>query len=50
MCERCKELDAKITHYQEMSKMILDELTLNGIAVLIENAERKKRALHPDQR
>jgi hypothetical protein len=47
MCNRCKELDRKISHYRRVAISTTDELTLRGIKKLIEWAEREKRVLHP---
>jgi hypothetical protein len=49
MCEKCEELDKKISHYRKLASSLTDEPTLLGIKKLIEKAEARKRALHPDQ-
>jgi hypothetical protein len=49
MCEQCEELDKKISHYRKLASSLTDEPTLLGIKKLIEKAEVRKRALHPDQ-
>jgi len=49
MCEQCEELDKKIRHYRKLPSSLTDEPTLVGIKKLIEEAEARKRALHPDQ-
>ena len=49
MCEQCEELDKKISHYRKLASSLSDEPTLLGIKKLIEKAEARKRALHPDQ-
>jgi hypothetical protein len=50
MCEKCDELDRRIEHYRMLASRITDELTLSGIAMLIERYEEQKRELHPEQR
>jgi hypothetical protein len=49
MCEKCEELDRQIEHYRMLSRRITDQLTLSGIALLIERYEARKRDLHPEQ-
>jgi hypothetical protein len=49
MCEQCEELDKKISHYRKLASSLTDEPTLLGMKKLIEEAEARKRALHPDQ-
>lgn len=46
MCDKCAELDDKISHYQRIAMHITDELTLDGIKKLIERASAEKAALH----
>ena len=48
MCHECKVIDKKIGHYREMAKILNDEMTLDGISVLIAKLEASKRALHPE--
>ena len=48
MCEKCEELDQKIAHVRRLAKAGLDALTLSRFAALIEEYERQKKALHPD--
>jgi hypothetical protein len=43
MCEKCEELDRRIDRLQEASSRITDQLTLSGIALLIERYEAQKR-------
>jgi hypothetical protein len=49
MCEKCKELDAKIEHYRWLSASISDKQTLDGIKALIAGYEAQKKALHPEE-
>jgi hypothetical protein len=50
MCETCKELDKKIEHYRVIRNRALDDLIIAGLTRLIEEAEAKKAALHPEQK
>jgi len=49
MCRKCQEIDRVIAHYRELSSRTTDQATLEGIALLIEKMEAKKRALHSDE-
>lgn len=49
MCTLCSELDHRLDQRRRLSASITDELTLNGIALLIEKYEAEQ-ALHPDPR
>ena len=48
MCEKCNECDEKIARYKSLAVRLTDQITLDGIARLIEHYEIQKRALHPD--
>lgn len=48
MCEKCEQLDQKIDHVRKLADAGLDELTLSRFASLVEEYERQKSALHPD--
>jgi hypothetical protein len=50
MCGKCTELDDKIAHYTRISTHITDQLTLDGIKRLIEQASAEKTALHLKQK
>ena len=50
MCHKCTELDDKIAHYQRISTYITDQLTLDEIKRLIEQASAEKTALHLTQK
>ena len=49
MCEKCAQLNEKIVHCKALSKHITDQLTLDGIAILIGQYEAQKRELHPSK-
>ena len=48
MCTLCSELDHRLDQCRRLSASIIDQLTLDGIALLIEKYEADKQALHPD--
>jgi hypothetical protein len=48
MCEQCKEIDAKIEHYQRVADRITDQNTIAGLNNLVRDLLRKRAALHPD--
>jgi hypothetical protein len=49
MCEKCIELDDKISHYERLSSMITDEQTLRNLKQAVECLEAKKASLHPER-
>ena len=49
MCDKCKEIDNTIQHYQRISWSITDQFTIDGINELSVRLEAQKAALHPDQ-
>jgi hypothetical protein len=49
MCEKCAEIDKKIEHYKNLSFLITDQRTLDGIKQLIGQLEAEKAAMHPEQ-
>lgn len=48
MCEQCKELDAKIEHYERVARNITDQQTIDSLMKLIADRKRKRAAMHPD--
>ena len=48
MCTLCSKLNHRLDQCRRMSASIIDQLTLDGIALLIEKYEADKQALHPD--
>ncbi len=50
MCDKCKEIDEKIEHYQKLLLGIGDQLTVARIKSLITDLRAQKTALHPEQR
>jgi hypothetical protein len=48
MCEKCTEIDTKIEHYQYLSRMVTDRLTVEGIEKVVEQMKAEKVALHPE--
>ena len=48
MCEKCDEINIKIAHLRDVSRRMLDQQKLDGIAQLIVEHEAQKAALHPE--
>jgi hypothetical protein len=48
MCEQCKQLNARIDHYERLAKLIHDELTIAGLKKLIADLQQKRAALEAD--
>ena len=48
MCEKCAEIDTKIEHYQFLSRLVIDQPTLDGIQKLVEQMKAEKVALHAE--
>ena len=48
MCDKCKELDERIEHYQRISRSIGDQLTIDRIAEAVKDLQNQKIALHPE--
>ena len=46
MCEKCQELDQKITHYRRFTKEPFDALTLERIKDLVSALEQQRGAMH----
>jgi hypothetical protein len=49
MCEKCVEIDGKISHYQWIRGRLVDLQTHKAIDDLIAELDAEKRALHPEQ-
>jgi hypothetical protein len=49
MCDRCTEIDEKITHYRALSDRLLDQPMLDRIEGLITDLLALKELLHPKQ-
>jgi hypothetical protein len=45
MCEKCNQIDSKITHSRQMAARITDQQTLDGIAALIKQITADKAAI-----
>lgn len=50
MCTLCSELDHRLDQCRRLWASTTDELTLSGIALLIEKYKADKQALHPAPR
>jgi hypothetical protein len=49
MCDKCTELDKRITHFKDLAMRIRDPQTLEGARKLIEDLHAQKAALHSEQ-
>ena len=49
MCEKCSDMDDRITRYQRIVDRISDELTIVRIKHLITRLVEEKAQLHPGQ-
>jgi hypothetical protein len=50
MCEKCVELDERIERYRKLIKGTSDRLAVESAKNLINEAERRKADLHPEQK
>jgi hypothetical protein len=50
VCEKCKELDAKIEHYRSLAYWLTDHKTIEGINELIERWKAERATLHSEQK
>jgi hypothetical protein len=48
VCEKCKPIDADLERYRRLKARLTDRKTLEGIARLMDELERQKKALHPE--
>jgi hypothetical protein len=48
MCEKCKELDGKIDHYERIRLSIGDQATVDRIKELVAEMNVQKAKLHPE--
>lgn len=48
MCDKCNQIDRKIERYRTLSSRITDQLTIDGIAKLVEELLAEKFGLHPE--
>jgi hypothetical protein len=49
MCDKCVEIDKKISHYRSLALLITDPATMEGIHRLIHDMQAEKLALHPQK-
>jgi hypothetical protein len=50
MCDKCVKLDKKIEHYETMIVSIGDRVTVDRLMAMVENLQRQKAELHPEQK
>lgn len=48
MCERCCEIDDQIERYRQLTASLTDKLFLDAIAIITDDLEAEKLALHPE--
>jgi hypothetical protein len=48
MCDKCKDLDQRIEHYQRISASMTDETVIDRIKELIAKIKAQKAELHPE--
>lgn len=48
MCARCEEIDREKERYKWIASRMTDERTLKAIKELLEQYDREKQSLHPD--
>jgi hypothetical protein len=49
MCERCREINERVAHYQLSAARLTDRQALEGIQHIIGKLEQEKAALHPSR-
>jgi hypothetical protein len=49
MCDKCTELDKKITHFEDLAARLLDPQTVEAVTKFIEDLRAQKAQLHPEQ-
>ena len=47
MCEKCTELDEKITHYRRFTTSAFDSVTTERIQHLIDDLQQTRDSMHP---
>jgi len=47
MCEKCTELDEKITHYRRFTTSAFDSVTTERIQHLIDGLQQTRDSMHP---
>ena len=50
MCDKCVNLDQTIERYRKLIEGISDRLIIESARKLINEAERRKAELHPEQK
>jgi hypothetical protein len=49
MCEKCVEIDSRITRLKGLANRILDQQMLDGMDKLVSELEAQKMELHPER-
>ncbi len=47
MCEKCKEIDEKISHYRRFATYPFDRLTTERIVSVIAELQQMRDSMHP---
>ena len=47
MCEKCREIDVQIAHYESLRGQTTDKIFLAGVTEILKNYLAEKVALHP---
>jgi hypothetical protein len=50
MCDKCKELDGKIEHYERIRLSIGDQVTVDRIKELVAEMNAQKAKFHPEKK
>jgi hypothetical protein len=48
MCDRCIEIDKRITHFRDMARAVGDLQTVRSIVILVAELQGRKVALHSE--
>ena len=47
MCEKCRQLDEKISHYRRFTTSAFDSVTTERIGRLIDGLQQTRDSMHP---
>lgn len=50
MCEKCVELDEKISRFKRIIERFIDQRTIDGLTAAIAELQAKKAELHPENK
>jgi hypothetical protein len=49
MCEKCDEIDRKMSHYRRSRSAVTDPLAVELLKMVIQDFQYEKDGLHPDE-